>query len=280
MNLPDLPEDTLVMIFGQYLGSLERVVASYVCTSLRSLIRGQLPLSVGEFRNVCIDASSQGYLDVLIWANDFGFPCDKHVYSAAARNGHLHVIQWLHQNKCPNERNGKKMILAAASAGHLHILKWAHKNEYIFHPQEYDEAARSGHLDILKWLHRKGLKCGFMTAGLAAERGHLKVLKWLYRKKYNINTHEYNRAVFGGHLHIIKWIYLIHGHHYDYRNFWQQCTAKTAAHSGNLEMFQYLISIGCQWGNLHCSTISEMTHLPAERMQEMLDWARANGCPE
>jgi hypothetical protein len=239
---------------------------------------------MGEVSGVCSDAASQGYLGVLIWAKNFGFTCDKYVYAAAARSGHLHVIQWLHRNKCPNGKTGKKMVVAAAEAGHLHILKWAHKNDYAFHLQEANTAAISGQLGVLKWLRRKGFRPSQNIVHKVVRYGQLKVLKWLFSKGYQVGGDDFDISIAHGHIHILKWIQVITGQVDGVRNFQQIRAAQNAALCGNIDMLKWLISNGFPWGWLTCGEIKkQLDALPeemSERMQETLDWARANGCPE
>ena len=64
--------------------------------------------------------------------------------------GHLHVIQWLHENR--EEGCTHWAMDWAASKGHLHVVQWLHKNR-----QEgcttnaMDLAAENGHLHVVQW---------------------------------------------------------------------------------------------------------------------------------
>ena len=94
----------------------------------------------------------------------------------AARNGHLKVVNWLHENgkNCTTDA-----MDWAASHGHLEVVKWLHENrsegctKYAM-----DLAAMNGHLEVVQWLHEnrsEGCTSGAMDR--AAEYGHLEIVK-------------------------------------------------------------------------------------------------------
>jgi hypothetical protein len=70
----------------------------------------------------------------------------------AALNGHLEVVQWLHENR----KEGCTKIAM-------------------------DGAAMCGHLEVVKYLHENGkVGCNEVTMVKVAECGRFEVLKWLY----------------------------------------------------------------------------------------------------
>ena len=48
-------------------------------------------------------------------------------YTMAATGGHLEVLQWALDNKCPSESRDIACAVAA-EGGHLEVLKWLRKN--------------------------------------------------------------------------------------------------------------------------------------------------------
>ena len=50
---------------------------------------------------------------------------DQHACSAAAKNGHLEVLKYLRENRCPWN---SFVCSHAAERGHLEVVKWAHEN--------------------------------------------------------------------------------------------------------------------------------------------------------
>tara|TARA_B110000459_G_scaffold40324_1_gene43613 strand:- start:565 stop:1248 length:684 start_codon:yes stop_codon:yes gene_type:complete len=78
----------------------------------------------------------------------------EHLCEAAARSGHLEVLQWLHANGCPWN---KWTCAAAVAYGHVKVLQWASGNECPCDEAEtVFRAAFNGHLNILIWACVKG----------------------------------------------------------------------------------------------------------------------------
>ncbi len=56
---------------------------------------------------------------------------DQVMWEGAARNGHLHVLQWLHSNFTAISRSTWKMMATeAAEGGHVEILRWL-RSKYV-----------------------------------------------------------------------------------------------------------------------------------------------------
>src|SRR5690606_12298914 len=107
-------------------------------------------------------AAEYGYLDLLKWAHERHFPLlqlrdGKAACAAAAKGGHLVVLQWLREQKC---RWDAKTMEAAAAGGHLAVVKWMRERGCAWNSKTAETAAESGHLAVT-----------------AAESGHL--LQWL-----------------------------------------------------------------------------------------------------
>jgi ankyrin repeat protein len=86
---------------------------------------------------------------------------------AAAENGHLEVVQFLHRIDVALKTKRKRAptlvstamctttaMNAAACAGHLAVVEWLHSNRSEgCTAAAMDGAATKGHLDVVKWLH-------------------------------------------------------------------------------------------------------------------------------
>ena len=69
----------------------------------------------------------------------------------AARNGHLEVVKWLHQNR--TEGCTTDAMDHAASNGHLDVVKWLHQNRKEGCTKDaMDWAAGNGHLEVVNFL--------------------------------------------------------------------------------------------------------------------------------
>jgi hypothetical protein len=79
-------------------------------------------------------------------------PWNEKICCLAARNGHLHILQYAHANGCPWD---KRTCQFAAANGHLHILQYAHINGCPWDASACASAAENGHLAVLQWAHGK-----------------------------------------------------------------------------------------------------------------------------
>lgn len=113
-----------------------------------------------------------------------------HLIDAAAANGHLAMVQWLHDRQTFPAigrwlRKKSNAMDNAATNGHLDVLKWLHKHHYKGCSKDaMDNAAANGHLEVVKWLHvNRAEGCTIKAMNLAAKHGHLKVLQWLHANR-------------------------------------------------------------------------------------------------
>ena len=105
---------------------------------------------------------------------------------AAAHWGHLHIVQWLHQQfPAHHACDSTTAMEAAASEGHLAIVKWLHT-----HRREgctacaMDLAALKNHLHVLRWLHEhRSEGCTTCALEYAAVNGHIETVTWLHAHK-------------------------------------------------------------------------------------------------
>ena len=105
--------------------------------------------------------------------------CDPMNY--AARNGHLEIVKWLHENR--KEGCTKDAMNMAAEKGHLKVIKWLHKNRQEGCTSDaMNLAAEEGHLRVIKWLHKnKKEGCTKYAIHWAIRNGHLEIAKWIHK---------------------------------------------------------------------------------------------------
>lgn len=106
-------------------------------------------------------------------------------------------------------------------------------------------ALNCGRVEVLKWLDPSGDQSGACNWAQvpAAKRGNLDFLKW---------AHEIGCA-------------------------WSEGACYAAAQNGHLDVLQWLRTIGCPWHPLTC--FQEDVIGSVELVQELVHWARENGCP-
>jgi hypothetical protein len=120
-------------------------------------------------------AAVRGKIESLTCLRANQCPWDWMTCSAAARGGHLGVLQWLNENGC---RWNPGTCEAAAWGGHLEMLQWARQNGFPWNVKTCINAAYRGHLQVLQWAHQNGCPWSEETCQYAAWEGHLEVLRW------------------------------------------------------------------------------------------------------
>jgi hypothetical protein len=87
---------------------------------------GSLGSKVGEL------AAAGGHLELLRFLREREFTLDASVCYAAAKSGHLHILQWARSVGCPwvDEDLPRPLFLyfVAATCDHVHIMQWADSN--------------------------------------------------------------------------------------------------------------------------------------------------------
>ena len=104
--------------------------------------------------DTCSLAADGGHLEVLQWARANGCLWSELTHAAAASSGNLEVLQYLDGIFC--RASGTKSCAAAALNGHLHVLKWMHEVIYVWDELTSANAAAGGHLEVLLWLRANG----------------------------------------------------------------------------------------------------------------------------
>jgi hypothetical protein len=99
-----------------------------------------------------------------------------HFCSKAARMGNLALVRWLREVKKFDW--SQWTISSAAKHGHLHIVKYCTEQKCPRSELACANAAKSGHLDILKYLHENGAPWDFHTCAFARENNHLECLNY------------------------------------------------------------------------------------------------------
>jgi len=106
-----------------------------------------------------------------------------HTWNWAAKNGHLEVIKFLHENT--SQGCTKYAIDYAACNGHLEVVKFLHENRQEGCTRDaIDYAACNGHLEVVKFLHENRQEgCTKDAMNFAAIRGHLEIVKFLHENR-------------------------------------------------------------------------------------------------
>ncbi len=192
---------------------------------------------LGWNSNICANASSNGHLLVLQWLHENGCDWDEKTCSNAANNGHLECLKYAHGNSCWWD---DETWLDAANSGQLECLKYAHENGCWWNSYTCFEAANNGHLECLKYAHENGCEWDIDTCSGAANNGHLECLKYAHENGCEWTYETCSSAARGGHLECLK---------YAHENGceWTYEICSFAANNGQLECLKYAHENGCDF---------------------------------
>ncbi|RLN79578.1 hypothetical protein BBJ28_00004321 [Nothophytophthora sp. Chile5] len=193
------------------------------------------PQDMPHWPSAPVAAAANGRLDVLRWLHsELGVALAGQTITKAAENGHLDVVKWLHCNGCEGDA---WTMDGAASCGHFEIVRWLHetrKEECTRRAMSW--AARNGRLEIVQWLHpRLTEACTTSEMDGAARNNHKDVVQFLHgHQSEGCTPAAMDGAAEGGHLEMVQWL---HTHRQE------GCTTgamDTAAAGGRLDVIKWL----------------------------------------
>lgn len=180
--------------------------------------------------------ATNGHLAVVEWLHEHSYQgCTSGAMDGAAANGHLLIVQWLHQNR--SEGCTSNAMDAAASANYLDVVQWLHHNrsEGCTH-KAMDEAAARGQLEVVQWLHRNRSEgCTKKAMEGAARDGHLQMVRWLHEnRKEGFTPKALHLAARHGRFEVVEWF------HKNRANDFTATAMDHAARNGHLDIVQFL----------------------------------------
>jgi hypothetical protein len=157
-------------------------------------------------RGSCCFAAQSGRLDLLQRARPEGVSqhqpwgcCSR----AAAKGGHIHVLEWLHAHHLAVL--GEAMS-AAAWAGRLDVIQWTTDHGQAPRLQTLMYAAGGGHRHVIEWLRDRGQPWHGGITGYAAAHGHFGLLRWLYEQGCDLSTSTFVMASGKAPIPILEWL--------------------------------------------------------------------------
>ena len=136
-------------------------------------------------RKVMNEAARYGLLEGVKWLRGGKAHWDHTTLIAAAKGGHLAVMQWI-KNCDPSvpwvSGSYYGVCARAARNGHLHVIQWARSQDP---PAPWDawtcrEAADNGHLHVIQWARaqRPPSPWDEYMCRRAAQRGYREIVEW------------------------------------------------------------------------------------------------------
>lgn len=199
-------------------------------------------------------------------------PLDEKVCTAAARGGHLSILQWLRNSYRFRPRDvwnyerdfleycpwNEETCEAAVRSHHTHVLEWLCSNGCPWWGNTYQNASLSVQLLLLSATNRAGYHFPdtFESfALLAVTQGRLKVLQWLHSKGLRLQSIYCSLAARGGQLEILKWL---RSRSCD----WDECVPMNAVHNGHLDTFRWAVQNGCPYDVQELLLVTEASLWP------------------
>ncbi|KAJ3412001.1 hypothetical protein HDV05_001382 [Chytridiales sp. JEL 0842] len=150
-----------------------------------------------------------GDLELLSILNDADFPASPAAMDQASKNGHLHVVQYLHTHR--SEGCTTDAMDDASANGHLSIVKFLHENRSEGCTQwALDTAAQNGHLAVVEFLHtHRSEGCTEAALDEASKNGFLDIVEFLHTHRSEGCTKDaMNFAAAHGHLDVVRYLHL------------------------------------------------------------------------
>ena len=111
-----------------------------------------------DIRKLINATAENGNLEGLKWLKSQGYEFHILDLKYAAKNGHIHILEYL--KSIMNESSCDIVILlGAASGGQIETIKWikSHNTSHMYYSWAFCEAARCGQLETLKWMKENNL---------------------------------------------------------------------------------------------------------------------------
>lgn len=162
---------------------------------------------------VIVEAAFGGHLDIIQYIDSLialkNLTGDRAIVNTvswaavnAARNGHLHVIKWIHEQGYGFAMT-VKVAQTAARHAHLEVLEWLREIGIVFDEEVFAEAAGGGNIKLLEWLKKIGCPFDSVAFERSSVSGRARVVKWaIDNMPYTDNV--FSTACINGHLHLIK----------------------------------------------------------------------------
>ena len=219
---------------------------------------------------VCICAIGNGHMDIFHWAVQNGFDWEEDFYEeaafAAAKNGQLEALQWIHANCCDLSEDDDYEVSCcnyAAEYGHVKVLRWLHSIGAYCNKNTLEIAIEYGQTEALQFMVKKGCRGGLDTCQHAAIHGNLAALQILRSVHCPWDDFVPAYAAARGHVDVVVWT-MNNG------CTWSETICQYAAAYGTLDTLKWLRAQGCPWDTL----TTKHAHT-----KEIYGWAVANGCP-
>ena len=122
------------------------------------------------------EAAREGHLEIIEYAHDNDCPWGLSTAFNAVSRGDLQMLRYGTEHGMPLNRN---TFFEACAKGNMDVLRCifgAAQNHMEFGPRTFHPAVSNGHLEAVKFLHGRGCLGPRTICGLATKHGHLHIL--------------------------------------------------------------------------------------------------------
>ncbi|GAB9477826.1 hypothetical protein Gpo141_00014984, partial [Globisporangium polare] len=158
----------------------------------------------------------------------------------AATNGHLAVVQFLHENR--GEGCTTKAMDGAARSGHLNVVQFLHENRHEGCTGEaIDQAAKNKHLDVVRFLRTERQQaCSLNAMVSAVERKDFEQLQILCDNRSEGTLEPALQvAVESGNLQIVKYLFQSSSEGLELSSWLKEYLVNVAATKGYMDLIQF-----------------------------------------
>jgi hypothetical protein len=165
----------------------------------------------------------------------------------AAKNGHLHVVKYLHKNGADITAENNYAIINASCNGSIELISYLHKNGAditVDDNMPIYKAACGNNFDVVLYLHMNGASLNRINSELIVNnisKISVKLISYLETNNvdiYNVTDELLSRAAYCGRLDILKYL---NENGADVSN---PILMELAVRCGNFDMVKYLFSKG------------------------------------
>jgi Ankyrin repeats (many copies) len=188
-------------------------------------------------------AARGGSVQAMIWLRQQGCKYDSDIHAVAAYKGKLNVLQYLEAEghtleTLDNARDAENPCEEAAGQGHLEVLQWLHEHGWPWGRQSVcQRAALGGSVAVVQYLQEQGLVLDEEAMAGAARGGQLHMCQYLIEAGCPWDARACTEAIEGISIPALRWL-----HENGFRKM--EAVNLAAATSGSIEMIEYLWAEG------------------------------------
>jgi hypothetical protein len=184
-------------------------------------------------------------------------PWSVEVYIAAAKEGHLDILQWAKSNECPWDSSILFPAAARCKGSNVDLFQWCLDQQCPFDEDSILAACNDGNFEFIKFAKSNGFSIESIHSHtlqeFAASRGNLEVILWAIKQakpRVIRSLQILDFAAFAGQIHILEWLETVEsterlagmietlasGH-----------TLRSAAMYGHVGVLKWAVNHGYQW---------------------------------